>query len=429
MTRSGACLARRKDFMDAIKNFLNRWWVILALILLSPVFWTVAQVFAAHTDVPNSNFFKIWLAGHLVWSGADPYSPVEWVSGHLAAGSSWVPEKGFLYPLPLAYFLSPLGLLTPQTGYTVWAFLSMLGCAAAIFMLVNAWDEARLKVFSLLLLVALALFAPTLETLGKGTIGALLVFMAVCAIECFRRGKSLPGGMLLAFLLLKPQLGLPVLAGMGLWILVRRDWRGLSGMAAGALLLFLIGAAGDLYWVGKFLNVSGQKFGLAFGSQPTLFSLASLLCAGAEGCATGLGALLAFGLAGAVALLFFRKAKELSALQALSISAPMGMLVTPYLWSYDHILLLVPFTWIAYQLIRRTEKYIFAMLFLVVMDVAGGVGLVLQGASPQGDFWNFVIPLVTIGLSIWSALLPALPKPEPVPGLATPGTAREVVNP
>lgn len=403
--------------IDKIKTFLACWWGILAIVALSPAFWVMAQFFAAHTSVLNSNFFKIWLAASMTWTGGDPYSAHDWVNGHLAAGSGWIPEKGFLYPLPLAYLLSPLGLLTPRTAYVAWAFLSMLACAGAIFVLVNAWDESRLKVFALLLLIAAFLFAPMLETVGKGTIGGLLLLAAACAIEFSRRGKAFFGGVFFALLLLKPQLGVPILAIISLWMLVRRDWCGLAGIVAGTLLLFLIGATGDLQWVRKFMQVSGQKFGLAFGSQPTMFSMASLLCANGQSCALWVGSLLSFSLAAPVIYILLRKAKGLSALQVFSLAAPLGMLATPYLWSYDHVLLIVTFVWLAYQLIRRTKKYTAGMLFLVAMDIAAGFGLYFSGLRPQGDFWNLITPLLAFILALCFVLLPPLlPETEPIIG-------------
>jgi hypothetical protein len=384
--------------MEKVKIFLARWWVILGLLALIPFFLWFAQNLALFTNIPNSNFFKIWLAGHLAGQGNDPYSPAAWLNGHQAAGSTWIPEKAFLYPLPLAYILAPLGLTSLRDGYVLWAFLSLLACAASLFLLVNQWKESNLKLFSLPLLIAILLFAPALETAGKGTIGAVLLLGTVCAIELFNRNKPLMGGSFLSLLLLKPQLGAPILAITGVWLIFRRDWRGIAGIFLGGLLLLAVGLAGDAQWVGKFINISQQKLGLAFGSQPTVFSLASLLCTKDQTCTIGLGGIVSVGLIRWMAYLFFRKSRELSALVAISFAIPLGMLITPYLWSYDHILLVVPFAWLVYQIIRRTEKYIVAMLFLTLMDIAAAIGLYLQGFRPEKDFWSILVPALTLVL-------------------------------
>jgi hypothetical protein len=207
-------------------------------------------------------------------------------------------------------------------------------------------------------------------------------------------------------------------------MLMRRDWRGLSGMAVGALLLFLIGAAGDVQWVGKFVQTSQQKFGLAFGSQPTLYSMAALLCANESACTLWTGSLFSLALAAPVIYIVLRKSRELSALQVFSLAAPLGMLVTPYLWSYDHVLLIIAFVWLAYQLIRRTEKYTFAMLFLIAVDVAAGYGLYLRGLRPEKDFWSLGVPLAVLILVMWFVLLPSLVmKTEPLFATAEPARA------
>lgn len=396
--------------MDKLKIFFERWWIGLGLVVFIPILWLIAQSFVLYTDIPNSNFFKIWLAGNMILTGADPYSPADWLNGHLAFHSSWVPEKAFLYPLPLAYILSPLGLFPPAQAYTIWAFLSMLACVGAIFILVNQWEQPKLKLFAFLFIITIFFFAPMLETVGKGTIGALLLLAIAFACELLRREKSFFGGIVFSILLLKPQLGVPILAGIGLWMLFRRDWHGLSGVAAGTAILFIIGEVGDLLWVTKFLAVSQQKFGLAFGSQPTVFSMAGLVCANGPVCTLGLGSLLSLALGSCMARILFLKAGELSVVEAFSLAAPVGMLVTPYLWSYDHILLIIPLIWLVYQLILRTEKFTYAMLFLIAMDAVAGLGFFLQGVRPEKDFWNFTVPLLTLILVVCFVALP-LRKP------------------
>jgi hypothetical protein len=402
--------------MEKIKTFLERWGLLLGLALLIPCFLWAAQTLLAFTNVPNSNFFKIWLAGNLAWTGNDAYSPAAWFNGHQFAGSTWMPEKTFLYPLPLAYALAPLGALPLREGYVIWAFLSLLACAASIFLLVNQWPESKLKLFALPALLAVLLFAPTLETAGKGTLGAVLLLGIAGALELFKRKQPMLGGIFLSFLLLKPQLGAPILAVMGLWLVFRRDWRGIAGIFLGGLLLLAVGMAGDAQWVGKFVHISQQKLGLTFGAQPTLFSLASLVCTKDQSCAVGLGGILSLVLIWRLSHFFFRQSEKLSALVAISIAIPAGMLMTPYLWSYDHVLLVVPFIWLAYQIIRRTEKYIFAMLFLVVMDTAAGIGLYLQGLRPEKDFWSILVPFLTLLLVVGFALRgDALDEPGPAP--------------
>lgn len=394
--------------VDKIRNFLERWWGLLALLAISLPGWFAARRLAAFTNIPNSNFFKIWLAGHLIWTGGNPYSPIDWINGHLAAGSTWIPEAGFLYPLPLAYLLAPFGLLSAHAGYIAWAFLSTLACAAAVIIMVNAWPETRLKVFSLLLLIAVFLFAPALETIGKGTIGAVLLLVAVCAIELFRRAKPFAAGLVFSILLLKPQLGVPILAGIGVWLAARRDWRALAGMATGAGLLFLSASARDIHWLTEFIQVSRQKLGETFGTQPTLFSAAALVCANGQACTLWLGALFSLALTLPIAYVLWRKANELSALQAYNLVAPLGLLITPYLWSYDHVLLVASFVWLAYQLILRTKKYVFAMFFLIAIDLIAGVGFFLTGLRPEKDFWSIVVPLVALLLVLWFSSRPRI---------------------
>jgi hypothetical protein len=61
-------------------------------------------------------------------------------------------------------------------------------------------------------------------------------------------------------------------------------------------------------------------------------------------------------------------------------------------------LLVVPFVWLVHQIIRRTEKYSVAMLFLTLMDIAAAIGLYLQGLRPEKDFWSILVPAFTLVL-------------------------------
>lgn len=407
--------------MDQTKSFLARWWMPLTLVILAPLLWPIAQVVAQSTNIPDSNFFKMWLASHIIWTGGDPYSPVDWLNGHLAFQSTWVPEKAYLYPLPLAYILAPLGLLSPLQAYRFWVFFALFAAAVTTFMLVNQWERVKSKPFAILLMIFFFFFAPLIQAVGKGTVGALLLLGVVLACELLRRQKSFLGGLVFSILLLKPQLGVPILAVMGLWMLFRRDWRGMAGLATGGLLLFVIGEIADLYWVTRFLGVSQQKFGLTFGFQPTLFSLASLVCGGGNACTLGLGGLLSLALLGLVVYILFRKAQTLSALDAFGLAAPLGMLVTPYLWSYDHLLLIIPLIWLTDQLIVRSKKFVFAVLFLIVMDVLAGFGFYLQGIAPEKDFWNIGIPLLILLLVLFFISRPRIESEiQPSGGESTP---------
>jgi hypothetical protein len=387
--------------MEKVVNFLKRGWVWLALLALSPLLWWFVQVGAAKAYFPNTNFFKLWLAGHLAGIGGNPYFPQDWFNGHAAYGATWIPERIFLYPLPLAYLLVPLGWLALSQAYSVWAFLTLLAAAASLFLLIDLWQEDRLKIFALPMMVALFFFAPVLEAPGKGTLGGILLLVMVIALYLFDRQRWIAGGMLSALLLVKPTFGAPALILLGLWFLSRREWRGIAGITAGSLLLYVLGAMLDPRWPIQFLGMGQQKMGEYLGTQPTVLNLTGFFCRQGPACSYGLGAAASLIVVGVTVLLLFRKTRPLDSLEVMSLILTVSLLVTPYLWSYDFVLLIIPLSWIVHQLILRTKSYWVPILFLIVLDVAAGAGLYLQGQAPQKDLWNILLPLTLLGLLIW----------------------------
>ncbi|MGZ3391990.1 MAG: hypothetical protein ACXVCF_20670, partial [Isosphaeraceae bacterium] len=97
-----------------------------AILFLAAVFTANTLQNASHEDYRDSNFSKFWIAGHMVLRGLNPYDPAPWYDEHVQLGATWIPDHIFLYPLPQAFFLAPLGLLSASQAFLVWSFLSQL---------------------------------------------------------------------------------------------------------------------------------------------------------------------------------------------------------------------------------------------------------------------------------------------------------------
>jgi hypothetical protein len=375
--------------------------VWLTAAALSPFLWWYVQTGAAHVNFPNTNFFKLWIAGYLTGIGGNPYSAHDWLNGHRIFGLTWIPEPVFLYPLSLAYLLIPIGSLSLPLAYSVWAFLSLLATTLSLFLLIDLWEEDRLKIFALPMMVAVFFFAPVLEAPGKGTVGGFLLFAMVLTVYLLRSQRWLAGGMLSAILLVKPTFGIPALILLGFWLLSRRAWLGAVGIVAGGLLFYGIGAVADPQWPVVFLRMGQTKVGEYLGLRPTVLNLAGLACHKGVVCSYGLG-LIASGFLLFMAIrLFFHKDKPLAALEAMSLVLTVALLITPYLWSYDFILLIIPVSFIVHELILYSASYWVPISFLIALDVLAFLGLYLQGQSQFKDLWNIVLPFIILVLLIW----------------------------
>ena len=403
--------------MRKIKEFLRRWWVWLAVIALSPFIWWYVHAGAARVDFPNTNFFKLWIAGYLTSVGNNPYSAQDWLNGHRLFRSTWIPEPIFLYPLSLALLLIPFGFLSLPVAYSVWAFLTLLATALSLFLLVDLWEEDRLKIFALPMLIAMFFFAPVLEVPGKGTLGGFLLLAMVLTVYLLKSQWWTAGGMLSALLLIKPTFGVPALFLLGLWFLSRRVWQGVAGIVAGGLMLYGIGALADPQWPVVFLRMGQMKIGEYLGLQPTILNLASFACHKDLICSYGLGLVLSAVLLIITILLIFSKKRLLTTLEAMSLILTVALLITPYLWSYDFILLIIPVSLIVHELILHSASYWVPISFLIALDFTAFLGLYLQGQSQFKDLWNVVLPLVILVLLIWLIKNPLAKIPSESKGI------------
>lgn len=372
--------------------------VLLTAALLGSLFFLRAIQNYNTQNYRNSNFFVFWLSGRLIASGESPYDANDWRAGHELHGSTELREPIFLYPLPLAVFLVPLGLFPVDQAYIGWQVVSQALIALAVFRLLDHWSTPGHRRLLIPIMLFLSYFGPIYLSLQIGSIGPATLLLLVAALILSRKNYPLAAGLLLSLTMLKPPQGLTILLLMGIWFLARRDWRAISGIVLGGVLLWLTGAIIDLDWVGKFLHSSEAAFDRRLGFQSNVWSFAHLACNKSPPCTFalgGAGALILLGLGG---LHLWRKQARLSAWDAMNIILPVGFVSTVYLWAYDQILYVIPITWIVGTLVQKTKSYLHAFLFLLILVPFSFLALA-QHAMTLRDLWslgNTVIVLAGI---------------------------------
>jgi hypothetical protein len=342
----------------------------------------------------DGDFFKLWLAGHMTWTGEDPYSSSDWIAAHEEFGSNWVSEGVYLYPLPLATIWAPLGGLPLRAASVLWVFLSILMILGGIMMLVKAFKIPVQASYVLPILAGALAYRPTLVTLRNGQLSALLFFILAGVIVLWEREKWLYGGLLLPFLSLKPSVGLPLIGLLGLWLLWRRRWPALLGAGVSQAAVIAAGLWRDPGWLGRYLVIGGDKFSAAFGQSPTVWGwTASLLCNRSLPCTLVSSLAVSTVILILTAVFLFRTEYGQSPAGAAAVLVPAGLLLPPYLWAYDQILLLLPVLFIAgwvYNLggpylVSATLPLSLAVLSLIMLFVA-----TLQGH----DAWSVAVPFM-----------------------------------
>ena len=384
--------------MTFFKKIIRFWWVMAI-----PAVVFCCTLLAVHIvdsiDYHNNDFFTFWLAGHMVAQGGNPYAPEQWVAGHNEFNVTWIPNQAYVYPLPLSLLFTPLGLLPLKQAYIAWVAFSELMILAALALLSSMRVGPRSGIIFLLLLLGTILFRPTILTLFNGQVsGCLLLLLAGTAI-LWEKGRWEWGSLLLPFLILKPNIGAPILILLGIWLLFQKRIRSILMIGSGLLALLVIGLIQNPHWVMDYWGIGTLKVAQNFGGSPTVWGLAALVCHRNTTCIFSLGGittlLLVLGF-----LWLIARYKFLAPATILALAVTVTLLVTPYTWTYDQILLIIPIALVTLTIDRLGFSLLLVTAIFPAIDVLVVV-LLIFNVTLQVEILNAIIPLVVLGLGTW----------------------------
>ena len=373
--------------------------ILLTVILLAVIFYFKAVQNYTHQDYTNSNFFFFWLSGHMMWTGQNPYDQTQWLAGHDAFGVIWRPNKIFPYPLPLAFLMAPLGLLSLGQAYFAWQIVSEIAMALTVCWLIRHWQAQAQRLLFLPLVIFLLFFGPIYLTLQIGSVGALALVTVLLAILLLEQDQSIWAGMVLSLTLLKPPQGLTLLILAGIWFLARRDWKAILGVILGGIVLLIAGMIRDPFWVIKFRSASAVVLDRTMGIDSNIYSFAYLACNQNVTCMWITGTLGAILILAGGGYYLWRNRARFTAWEAFNIIIPLAFISTIYLWSYDQLLYVIPIVWIAGTLVERTKSYILVVIFLISLDVLSFYSLLVQ-ANTGKDLLSIINTILVLGLCI-----------------------------
>lgn len=332
---------------------------MMTRLMKSPLLYLAASVFIVITmavialTVPNSlpagSDFSALYNTDLALVNRVPIYDLEAVEALAVEASGVPPEKFFLarFPYPPWYALSTfyLGLMPAQAAALLWFEINLVMLFLSIWFLTDGWDgRLRLIAFPLALF-----FLPVLGALSVGQYDfPVLLGTSLLVYSLKRENVALTtlGAVLLTF---KPHVGALVLLSALIWLIVqgnefgRRVMRNL--LMAGAA-LFAAGFLADPDWI-----VSYPKMLLSYQGEGNVASCSE--CAslpvyvsrwfldGSLSNAMLVAAVLLIVLAG----IFFMKRKALLKFHELLLTSSLliTLLISPYLYNYDFLLLLAPF--------------------------------------------------------------------------------------
>jgi len=379
--------------------------LIAVLLAAAAIFMVIAVQLVSQLDIANSDFFTFWLGGHMIALGQNPYATGEWLQGHHRFGATWIPNATFVYPLPLAMLFAPLGQLPLYQAYVVWVALTQSMIAVAVYCVLTLDPAKRNRHVLLPIIAGIALFRPTIITLVNGQVSGFLLLVAAVTVYLWQRDKWFYGGLVVPLLALKPNIGVPMLVLLALWLLRRRSWSALGGMAICGFALLAIGWAKNPSWVQEFLGIGNVKLTQTFGFSPTVWGISAYSCGYSLQCTISLGAIAATALLIGYIVVLVGQGQAAGPLPIMSLVILLTLLITPYTWPYDQILIVMP---IVALLMHLSSKYgsplINAALFLGI-DICV-LALLVLAAAVKLEIWNAFIPLAIL-VAVWLTLVKA----------------------
>ncbi len=342
------------------KRRITEGFVILAFALL--VVWLVRNNQLVFGDFRHN----LWAPTHLLLQGKSPYL-IE----------TLFPNKQAVWlPMAIGLFF-PLGWLTANQAGMVWFLLSL---AASVGIVLFASGSKRPSVLPFMLGVLFFVAYPrTIAHFLLGQYTILAVFLFIVAAWLVADGRLALAALALVVALAKPQLGLLVVPGLLLvsWRLhgSKMALRFLLYLGLTAVLLTIPLFAGNVRWLAGFVQAMSHN---PTWLQPALFSLLPR--------AWGAVGLLLWVI---LFLLFFvfnlRIWQVLPPKTAVFWSLALTPLITPYVWSWDFVMLLPLFLWLLFR-IKRPFAWAVALWGYAVWW-GGALAVVLFTDGSDHRFW------------------------------------------
>ena len=296
-----------------------------------------------YNDPPGVDFVSFWAAATMALDG-QPWLAYD-VAAHRAVELTAGKVDGILpfpYPPPYLFFVIPFGLVPFWLAFALWVSLT------GLLYVLAARPVAPLP-YSLVNPAALPC-----ALIGQNGLLMTAIFIQGTTLL---KARPFAGGLLLGLFVVKPQLALLLPVAL----LAGREWRAIAGGAASSigLLLMALLAFGWESYVG-FFEILPRYAGFMRGSQWPWNELASPFALFRFfGVPQGTALILHAMIAVAAAAVTWR-AWAMQSEHRIAVLATATVLVPPYLFTYDALLLIVPLC----LFIRQQRRLLSAAVWL-----------------------------------------------------------------
>lgn len=352
--------------------------LLIFLLVIAIVFIMFVIALYVPSSLPAHSDFSALYNTDLALVNRVPIYDIPRVEALAQQHSDLPPENFFLarFPYPPWYALSTfyLGLLPANIAATLWFELNLAMLFLSVWLLTDGWSgRLRLIAFPLALF-----FLPVLGALSVGQYDFPILLGTSLLIYSLRKENVALTTLGIVLLTFKPHIGALILLSVLGWLVVRRNDFGRrvirSTVIAGAVLL-IVGFLADPAWIISYpkLLLNYQNEGNVAGcsecaSLPVWLSRWLFDGSLSNAIWIALALLLLFG-----SLFYFIRSSFGSHELLLSAALLVTLLVSPYLYNYDFLLLLIPFA------ILISKGNIGQKIIVILCYLIPSVALILYG--------------------------------------------------
>lgn len=344
--------------------------LFIFILATAATFFVLIHVTGSRVDFYN----ELWGPAHLLMRGQSPYNTSS-LQAELPA--VWL-------PMSIGFF-SFLGLFSEQVALRIWFFLSLVQLSLMVWWVMGSAHS----VFVTPLVAVLAyFFPPTINHFMLGQFSITVLFCLLAAAYFAEKDCSWLAALFLALGLSKPQLGILAVIGLSIFYFHRSGFKRLilfgSQVILACMLLCLPLFIAYSKWIPDWIE-STRSNRYAWLHPSLLAEFQRIM--GSWGVVIWVIVLIA------VVILTYRIWLENSAVNAMIWSLAFTTLITPYIWSWDFVLLL-PLLVLGFATTDWKGK-----VFLFAAYFAGFVGMMtIQLSANDNNYRFWWVPVWFVGM-------------------------------
>jgi len=349
-------------------------------------------------QIGKIDFRAYWSASYLLAHGESPYVPDQMLRLEQRE-TGWMEDYPMMAWNPpwLAVLLFPY--VTAAFERAVWWWLLtnilLLFVSAVAFWQVTQGNACERQTSWVAIAMAF-IYVPTLTALIAGQVDVIVLAGLVGFVFFMARQRTLAAGVSLALITVKPQLIYLTLPVVLLNLLHNRCWRTLAGFVATlcALGIVALSLRPNAVWEYGTALSNGQ---LLDYETPTLSGWLSL------GFGWSWAKWASLVILPLTVLVWWRYSARWDLQTTIDTTVLLSIITTPFAWSYDFVVLLIPLWRLAAWMVESRLSRIDSFVIVTLLALANGVMFYERILSPR-EVYFFWLPLVLALLYGWGWL-------------------------